>query len=44
VATTLRMAPTSMGSMHTPLSVPSLFKITEVILTLRLHRFCLVWT
>ena len=44
VATTPRMTPSSVSSMHTPLSVPSLFKITEVILTLRPHRFCLMWT
>ena len=43
VAATPRLAPI-MGSVHTSLQVPFLFKITEVILTLRPHRFCLVWT
>ena len=35
---------TSVGSMHTSLLVPFLFKIAEVILILRPHRLCLVWT
>ena len=39
-----RLALSSMSSMHTPLLVPSLFEITEVILMLRPQRFCLVLT
>ena len=44
MATTPRMALTSMGSMYTPLLVSHLLKFTKVILTLRPHGFCLVWT
>ena len=44
MAFTTRLASTSMGSMYTSLPVPLLFKITEVVLTLRRHRLCLVWT
>ena len=44
MATTLRMALASMGSMYTPLPVSPLLKFTKVILTLRPHGFCLVWT
>ena len=44
---TLRVAPTSMDGMdgmHTNLSVPSLLKIEEMILTLGPHGFLAVWT
>jgi len=44
VATTPRMAPTSMGSMHTPLPVPSSLKVDKMIFMLGPYRFCLVWT
>ena len=44
MAFTTSLASTSMGSMYTSLPIPLPFKITEVILTLRPHRFCLVWT
>ena len=39
MTTTPRMVPTSMGSMHTPILVSHLLKITEVISTLRPHGF-----
>ena len=44
VAFTPRLTLTGVGSMHTSLSVPLSFKITEVILTLRPRRLYLVWT
>ena len=44
VAFTPRLTLTGVGSMHTSFSVPFLFKITEVNLTLRPYRLCLVWT
>ena len=44
VTFTLKLTLTSVGSMHTSLPVPFSFKITKVILTLRPHRLCLVWT
>ena len=44
MAFTTSLASTSMGSTYNSLLVPLPFKITEVILTLRPHRFCLMWT
>ena len=44
MAFTTSLASTSMCSTYISLSVPLPFKITEVILTLRPHRFCLMWT
>ena len=44
VAFTPRLALTGMGSMYISLLIPSSFKITEVILTLRPPRLCHVWT
>ena len=44
MATTLRMALASMVSMYTPLLVSPLLKFTKVILTMRPHGFCLIWT
>ena len=44
VATTSRMAHISMGSMHTPLLVPSSLEIDKMIFTLGPLGFCLVWT
>ena len=44
MVTTPRMALTSMGSMYASLPISPLLKFTEVILTLRPHRFYLVWT
>ena len=41
---TSRVAPTSMGGVHTNFSVPSLLKIEEKILTLGPYGFHLVWT
>ena len=43
-ATILRMAPTSMGSMHTLLPVPSSLEIDKMIFMLGPPRFYLVWT
>jgi len=39
---TLRVAPTSMGGMHTDFSVPSLLKIEEMILTWGPHGFLVI--
>ena len=44
VTTTPRMALTSVGSMHTSLSVPSLFKVNKMILPLGPLRFYPLWT
>ena len=44
VAFTPRLTLTSVGSMHISLLVPFPFKIIEVILMLRPHKLCLVWT
>ena len=41
---TSRVAPTSMGGMHTNFSVPFLLKIEEMILTLGPHGFLAIWT
>ena len=42
MATTLRMALASMGSVYTPLLVSHLLKFTKVILTMRPHGFYLI--
>ena len=44
VALTPKLTLMGVGSVHTSLPVPFSFKITKVILTLRPHRLCLVWT
>ena len=41
---TSRVAPTSMGGMHTNFLALSLLKIEKMILTLGPHGFRLVWT
>ena len=43
VTLTLRLAFASMCGMHTNLPVHSLFKVEEVVLTLRTNRLLLVW-
>ena len=43
VATTPRMASTSVGSMHTPLPIPSSLKIDKMIFTLGPPRLYLMW-
>ena len=44
VAPTSRLAPASMGGMHTNLPVPSSLKINKMILTLGPHRFLQIRT
>ena len=44
VTPTSRLAPASIGGMHTNLQVPSAFKINKMILTLRPNRFLQIWT
>ena len=44
VAPISRLAPASMGGMHTNHLVPSSLKVDKMIFTLGLHKFCLVWT
>ena len=44
VAPILRLAPASVGGMHTNLPVPSSLKIDKMVLTLGPHRLCQVWT
>ena len=44
VASTLRLAPTSIGGMHTNLTVPSSLKINKMILMLGPHKFLQIRT
>ena len=44
VAPISRLAPASVGGMHTNLPVTSSLKIDKMVLTLGPHRLCQVWT